>query len=246
MPRKTVSKRRTRFKSRAKCDNRRTTRKRRGGECGDINAHGDYENCVKAGCDARECAKIHKAYVSPINPVEQTLFNTFISSLDRLTKELIATEPKYQNHQYLSAINMPHDKLAKEFEEYCFYNLPPHVQRTITDEMRKASVNQYKSIMPRLLKNYDAVGHRECGDINAHGDYENCVKAGCNKRMCTTIYVDPVNALALTMGNLEFNGKTTPLDHAVASSLTAKQKNLLARQDWRSFIADFDKQNGTQ
>jgi hypothetical protein len=168
------------------------------------------------------------------------LFNTFISSLDRLTKELIATEPKYQNHQYLSAIHMTHDKLAREFEEYCFYNLPLGVQRNTTPEMRNASVNQYKSIMPRLLENYDAVGHGECGDINAHGDYENCVKAGCNKRVCATTYEDPVKTLALTMGNLEIGN---PLDHAVESSLTAKQKKLLASQDWRNFIADFDKQN---
>jgi hypothetical protein len=170
------------------------------------------------------------------------LFNTFISFLDRSTKELIATEPKYQNHQYLSAIHTSHDKLAIEFEKYCFYNLSQDVQRTTTLIMREASVNQYKSIMPRLLENYDAVGHGECGDINAHGDYENCVKAGCNKRMCATIYEDPVKTLALTMGNLEIGN---PLDHAVESLLTAKQKKLLA-QDWRGFVADFDKQHGTQ
>lgn len=245
MPRKTVSKRRTRFKSRAKCANRRTTRKRRGGECGDIRAHRDYQNCVQAGCDARECAQIHKAYVSPINPVEQKLFNTFISSLDRLMKELIATEPKYKNHQYLSAIHMPHDKLAREFEEDSFHRLPLNMRLTITPEMREASVNQYKSLMPYLLKNYDAVGHVKCGDIKAQGNYQNCVKSGCNKRTCATTYTDSVDALDLAMQNLKLDGKTQ-LDDAVESSLTERQKKLLAHQDWRRFVADFDKQHGTQ
>lgn len=57
MPRKTVSKCRTRVKARVK----RMTRRRKGGECGDITQHEDNYNCVQAGCDPFECARYHKA-----------------------------------------------------------------------------------------------------------------------------------------------------------------------------------------
>jgi len=56
MPRKTVSKRRTRVKARAK----RMTRRRKGGECGDITQHEDNFHCVEAGCDPYECAQYYR------------------------------------------------------------------------------------------------------------------------------------------------------------------------------------------
>lgn len=65
MPRKTVSKRRTRgVKSRAK----RVSRKRKGGECGDITKYEDNYHCVEAGCDPLKCAKHYKAS-KPHKPV---------------------------------------------------------------------------------------------------------------------------------------------------------------------------------
>lgn len=57
MPRKTVSKCRTRVKARVK----RMTRRRKGGECGDITKYEDNYNCVQAGCDPFECAQYYRA-----------------------------------------------------------------------------------------------------------------------------------------------------------------------------------------
>ena len=59
MPRKTVSKRRTRVKARARA--KRVSRRRKGGECGDITKHKDNYHCVEAGCEPRKCAKYYKA-----------------------------------------------------------------------------------------------------------------------------------------------------------------------------------------
>jgi hypothetical protein len=41
--------------------NKRTTRRRKGGECGDIRTYGDNHHCVEAGCDPFICAKYYKA-----------------------------------------------------------------------------------------------------------------------------------------------------------------------------------------
>jgi len=41
--------------------NKRTTRRRKGGECGDITKHGDNYRCVQAGCDPVICATYYKA-----------------------------------------------------------------------------------------------------------------------------------------------------------------------------------------
>ena len=189
--------------------NKRTTRRRKGGECGDITTHGDNYHCVQAGCDPYECADHYTAsiphkpddddekrdlavemgklelrrsararrsrrastqaqaeaasYSSPINQYEQKLFNTFVSYLDKELKELIKNDPDYK---YLSTTPienlMTHDRLATSFEAYCFDKLlPPDAKRT-SPKMREASVKQFKSLMPRLLENYNAsvVGHR--------------------------------------------------------------------------------------
>lgn len=59
MPRKTVSKRRTRVKARARA--KRVSRRRKGGECGDITKYEDNYHCVEAGCDPLKCAKYYRA-----------------------------------------------------------------------------------------------------------------------------------------------------------------------------------------
>ena len=43
--------------------NKRTTRRRKGGECGDIRTHGDNHYCVQAGCDPYECSRIYRASI---------------------------------------------------------------------------------------------------------------------------------------------------------------------------------------
>jgi hypothetical protein len=104
------------------------------------------------------------SYANTINPAEQKLFNTFVSSLDKEMKDLIANDPEYRDRQYLSTtpiVNlMDNDRLAKEFEADCFDKLSRDKQ--CTPGMREASVKQYKLLMPRLLENYNAsvVGHR--------------------------------------------------------------------------------------
>ena len=80
MPRKTVSKRRTRIKSRSRA--KRVSRRRKGGECGDITKYEDNFHCVSAGCDPLKCAKYHKASM-PHKPVvdEIALLNAEIENL---------------------------------------------------------------------------------------------------------------------------------------------------------------------
>lgn len=83
MPRKTVSKRRTRVKARARA--KRVSRRRKGGECGDITQHEDNYHCVEAGCDPFECARYHKASMPHPDVVDQTaLLNAKIAKINEM------------------------------------------------------------------------------------------------------------------------------------------------------------------
>lgn len=197
---------------------KRTTRKRKGGKCGDIKTYGDYKKCIRAECDKHACAaeyrkesQSHKligveddilaqemakleikkndarkdrqtrrrklrmasetepaSYASPmqIQHAEQKSFNAFVNSLDTAKKYVIANEPEHHDRLHVSttpiATLMTNDSLATEFEADCFDKLPLDVRSTISPKMREASVKQFESLMPQLLKNYNAsvVGHR--------------------------------------------------------------------------------------
>jgi len=73
MPRKTVSKRRTRVKARARA--KRVSRRRKGGECGDITQYEDNYHCVEAGCDPFKCAEYHKSSKPHKPVVDETTAN---------------------------------------------------------------------------------------------------------------------------------------------------------------------------
>ena len=63
--------------------NKRTTRRRKGGECGDIRTHGDNHHCVQAGCNPLKCAKYYNAS-KPHRPFDADDMHEFAEKMTNL------------------------------------------------------------------------------------------------------------------------------------------------------------------
>jgi len=61
------------------------TRRRKGGECGDITKHEDNYHCVQAGCDPYECAQYYRA--SKPHPVVDDDNDELAQEMERLKLE---------------------------------------------------------------------------------------------------------------------------------------------------------------
>jgi hypothetical protein len=105
MPRKTVSKRRTRVKARARA--KRVSRRRKGGECGDITKHEDNHHCVEAGCDPLKCAKYYRASKPHKSVDEIALFNKYMKNL-ALRKQNARDDRRASRAASRTASNNPH------------------------------------------------------------------------------------------------------------------------------------------
>jgi hypothetical protein len=89
MPRKTVSQRKARTNVKTRHTRRRTTRRRKGGECGDITKHGDYRNCKNAGCNKHQCAAVYNRVSKP--------HKSTVSDVDELAKLIQQFELRKKN-----------------------------------------------------------------------------------------------------------------------------------------------------
>jgi hypothetical protein len=65
--------------------NKRTTRRRKGGECGDITKHRYYHNCVKAGCNKHECAAAYNRVSKPHKPIVDDEMHQLAAEMKTLT-----------------------------------------------------------------------------------------------------------------------------------------------------------------
>ena len=110
MRRKTVSNGKARARSRARSKRRTTTRRRKGGECGDIEAYEDNYNCVKAGCNEHECAKRYKAskpHKSTVSDVEQLA--NLMNQIKLRKKNARTSRQTSRQSSRTSKMNQPND-----------------------------------------------------------------------------------------------------------------------------------------
>lgn len=74
--------------------NKRTTRRRKGGECGDITKYGNYHNCVKAGCNKHECAAAYSRASKPHKPIDDDEMHKLAAEMKTLTLKKYARDKR--------------------------------------------------------------------------------------------------------------------------------------------------------